>query len=54
MQRLFSAFPTGMAGIGLLILRFSMAAVLVDVAAHPPFTTSFSALLAMAVETGKE
>ena len=42
-------FPTGMVGIALLILRFSMAAVLVDVAAHPPFTTSFWALLAIAL-----
>ena len=41
-------FPTGMAGIGLLILRFSMAALLVDVAVHSPFTTSFWALLAIA------
>ena len=42
-------FPTGMAGIALLILRFSMAAVLVDVAARPPFTTSFWVLLAIAL-----
>ena len=41
-------FPTGMAGVGLLILRFSMAALLVDVAVHSPFTTSFWALLAIA------
>ena len=34
MQRLFSMLPTGMADIRLLNLRFSMAAVLVDFAAH--------------------
>ena len=34
MRRRFSMLPTGMAGIGLLNLRFSMAAVLVDFAAH--------------------
>jgi tellurite resistance protein TehA-like permease len=55
-------FPTGIAGIGLLILRVSMAAVLVDVAVHPPFTTSFwgcglpmvISSSKVAVETGKE
>lgn len=42
-------FPTGIAGIALVILRFSVAASLVNVATHPPFTNSFWGVLSIAL-----
>ena len=47
MQRLFSLFPTGMAGAALFILRISVAlSLLVDGTAHWVLVTSFWILLA--------
>jgi hypothetical protein len=53
MQRLFSMFPPGMAGVGLLILRVCSAAVLfVDGTAHPPEGKSIRILLLFAIMSG--
>ena len=53
MQRLFSVFPTGMPGIGLLLLRVSVAAVLlVDGTAHWTLVTSWWTFLLVAVPAG--
>jgi hypothetical protein len=53
MQRLFSMFPSGIAGAGLLILRVCAAAVLfVDGAAHPSEGKSIWLLLLFAIMSG--
>jgi hypothetical protein len=53
MQRLFSMFPSGMAGAGLLVLRVCSAAVLfVDGTAHPPEGKSMLLLLLFAILSG--
>ena len=52
-QRLFSLFPTGMPGIGLILLRVSVAAVLlVDGTAHWTLVTSWWTFLLVAVPAG--
>jgi hypothetical protein len=52
MQRLFSIFPTGAAGVALVVLRFSAAAALVMYGIrHPFFATSFT-FLALAFPAG--
>jgi uncharacterized membrane protein YphA (DoxX/SURF4 family) len=53
MQRLFSMFPSGMAGAGLLVLRVCSAAVLfVDGTAHPLEGKSIWLLLLFAIMSG--
>jgi uncharacterized membrane protein YphA (DoxX/SURF4 family) len=53
MQRLFSVFPTGIPGIGLFLLRVSVAAVLlVDGTAHWTLVMSWWTFLLVAVSAG--
>lgn len=52
-QRLFSVFPTGMPGVGLLLLRVSVAAgLLVDGTAHWALVTSWWTFLLVTVLAG--
>lgn len=51
-QRLYSMFPTGMAGVGLFVLRMSLAAaLLVDGTERWQLVTSFATLMLYVVPT---
>jgi hypothetical protein len=52
MQRLFSIFPTGAAGVALIILRFSAAAALVVYGTQHPFFATSLTFLALTIPAG--